>query len=368
MRKWTLAVALLLTGAVITFGLFVSYRAADSRLTYSSLDDAIRARDKHAVIEFIRSGTSPNQLRADGLHPLYDALSVDDIEIADFLLDAGADTEATLPKDFVNRIVASAQNGEEKSLAWIQQHGVATVEEFLARPEFFEFHAGSYATTPLISAAGNGQLEFLRTLIEHGANLEARATAGFTPMHMAAIQGRPAILRALLESGSQIDSLNDNNETPLSVASGWGQLEAVEVLLDAGANPAHRGEGGFSAMESAALRGQTDILRALAVRGVDVNHRGHAGGTPIYLASMNGHVNAVRFLLESGADPNVRTDSGLTPLHRAAADGNDELVRALLSGGADPALKSPNGNTAAKFAGNSGHDSLANFLDWFDGD
>jgi hypothetical protein len=57
-------------------------------------------------------------------------------------------------------------------------------------------------------------------------------------------------------------------------------------------------------------------------------------------------VDAVKLLLESGANPNAKNRKGDTALHIAAHDGRLEVLRELVAGGADVAARNAAGQTA----------------------
>lgn len=53
-------------------------------------------------------------------------------------------------------------------------------------------------STPIYVAAQNGHYEVVKTLIEHGANVEAKYKGYYTPLYIAAQKGHLGILQLLL--------------------------------------------------------------------------------------------------------------------------------------------------------------------------
>ena len=93
----------------------------------------------------------------------------------------------------------------------------AVVEQHIrAGTDLNEDFGGS---TPLILAAIFGQKEVAATLIDAGANLDAKNNEGGTALHQACFFCRPEIVKVLLNTGADPDLVNSRDLTPLDVVS-----------------------------------------------------------------------------------------------------------------------------------------------------
>ena len=96
--------------------------------------------------------------------------------------------------------------------------------------------------TPLHEAffglSGEHNLHLIRTLIENGADVNAKDDGGFTPLHMA-LEGFVAASEAgkiLIDNGADVNAKADDGRTPLHIAADWGGFEEVKMLIDNGAD------------------------------------------------------------------------------------------------------------------------------------
>lgn len=99
--------------------------------------------------------------------------------------------------------------------------------------------ADSYGETPLHSRAGHWKGK-IGILLELGADVHCTDSRGETPLHKAASIGNAQSARTLLEHGARIDALNRNGLSPLALAlqrcsnSKITQIaEVAELLLEA---------------------------------------------------------------------------------------------------------------------------------------
>ncbi|MDX1494009.1 MAG: ankyrin repeat domain-containing protein [Longimicrobiales bacterium] len=159
---------------------------------------------------------------------------------------------------------------------------------------------------PVATAAMNGDLEGVRTLLRQGADVNEALADGMSALHWAAERGDTAMLDVLLTAGAVVESSTRIGEyRPLHIAARNGQAEAVERLLTAGAD----------------VEARTDP----------------SGSTPLHLAATSGDRATVETLLTAGADPNAReAEWQQTPLIFAAAWNRVDAIEALIQGGADP--------------------------------
>src|ERR1700741_1009097 len=84
--------------------------------------------------------------------------------------------------------------------------------------------------TPLASAMATAQNEIARTLIEHGANVNAKAESELTPLHTAAARGNIEAATLLLEHGADINATTTDGKKPISYAEERNQPDMVEFL------------------------------------------------------------------------------------------------------------------------------------------
>ena len=82
--------------------------------------------------------------------------------------------------------------------------------------------------TILISAAAT--IAQVQSLLEQGANSDARDANANTALHFAASFGYTEIAQLLVDAGADAHAINDFNATPIKSAMGWGHRDIVEIL------------------------------------------------------------------------------------------------------------------------------------------
>ena len=83
---------------------------------------------------------------------------------------------------------------------------------------------------PLNSAVAGGHTEIARTLLEQGADVNARQAGDFTPLHGAAQNGQMEMVELLLAFGADKSAQSANGQTPRSIALENGHGEVANLL------------------------------------------------------------------------------------------------------------------------------------------
>jgi ankyrin repeat protein len=124
----------------------------------------------------------------------------------------------------------------------------------------------SVGTTPLIRAAKAGDVEAMKLLIAHGANVDLPTVAGITALMAAAGNG------------------SVNLDTRGRYKTEAQAIEAVELLVKSGANINARDRNGQTALHGAAGWGWNGLVKSLAANNVDLNAKDAQGRTAADIA------------------------------------------------------------------------------------
>jgi len=216
----------------------------------------------------------------------------------------------------------------------------------------------------LVEAAGRGDVEKVKELLEKGANpnAEAKGWGVLPPLHRAARGGNTEITKLLIEKGADINAKDKDGRTPLYYAAESGHIHVVELLIEKGADPNAKDDIGWTPLHCAAWEGHTDIAKLLIEKGADVNAKDSKGRIPLCLAAVKNCVDIAKLLIEKGADVNAKDKDGQTLLHCAARGGNTEITKLLIEKGADINAKDKDGRTPLHEAAAYGHADFIKLL------
>ena len=92
----------------------------------------------------------------------------------------------------------------------------------------------SKAERAIVAAAGSGDVEQVRILLDNGANVDAVALDDWTPLTRAADKGHMKMIELLLSRGASINKPS-GDLTPLFFAARSGHTQIVKFLIKHGA-------------------------------------------------------------------------------------------------------------------------------------
>jgi ankyrin repeat protein len=318
--------------------------------------------------------------------PLNAALDEGHLDIAQFLLDRGAVGDNVGSKEQTGLYIASSRgytdvvrslidrgadlnaeckywDGNLLEVQWTPLHAAISGDhpdiallllERGANPET----RSSLDQTALCMASSRGHTEVVRSLIDRGADLNAKSDdwmdlvgpVWWTPLHAAIYKKHRDIVLLLLEGGADTETRSNRGETALYLASSCGRTEIMRLLFSHGADPNARVGTcyvGWTPLHAASHRGRPEVARMLVEHGANPNALDYLGGTALHIASK---ITVVELLLEYGVNVDVRDKEGWTPLHKAAWNLNLKVVVVLLDRGADPHAVTKKGETPFQLA------------------
>ena len=284
---------------------------ATSNSGFTALMFAAREGDVEAARMLLSHGATVNEAAVDGSTPLLVATVRGHTAFAEFLLDRGADP--------------NADGAGYTALHWAAGTWEASVSGA------FGVTAKSSEWSGLGGLKGQAKLEFMKVLLAHGANPNARLTknpprfghsvgftlklAGGTPFLLAALAGDASVMRVLAEAGADPLVATDDKMTPLVAAAGIARivgvslvtessaLEAIKLAMELGGNVNAANESGDTALHGAAYEGRDTIVQFLAEHGAKVNVKNKSGVTPLMIAEGKGpRVAATNIFHPSTAD------------------------------------------------------------------
>jgi ankyrin repeat protein len=216
--------------------------------------------------------------------------------------------------------------------------------------------------TPLHVASTYGYVEVARILIEHGADVTAKAVNGWTPLHEASKRGHIDVAGFLVEHGTDAISRDKGGRTPLHIASAYGHVDLSRFLIEQGTDVTVRDNAGWTPLLAVSTYGYTELACLLVEFGADVSARAKDQRTPLHEASAFGHVGLARILIEQGADASARTNDGRTPLHFASSYGYMDIARILVKHGADTSAQAQDGQSPLHVAASYGNLEITRIL------
>ncbi|XP_078477572.1 uncharacterized protein LOC144738416 isoform X1 [Lampetra planeri] len=199
--------------------------------------------------------------------------------------------------------------------------------------------ADKYGMNPLLIAAWFGHLEVLKRLVNGGGRVSSQNKNGLNILHCAAQRGHVETVTYTLESLEDlgIEGKTNAEKTPYLLAAEYGQLAVLELLMDYKcAQDVSDGEKN-TAIHLAAKNGHMLSLEHLLEKGPGrtldfVNSQNVNGNTALHLAAEGGHLECVRMLLDCEAicDINALNNESMNALHMAAKHGHEQIAKLLI--------------------------------------
>ena len=218
--------------------------------------------------------------------------------------------------------------------------------------------AGANVNNP--DASGNSVLfgavwwpDAVQALVDAKADVNLKNKVGSTPLMSAAMQGEPESIKILLAAGADVKAVNNAGQSALWLGSLCGcNATALKEMIDAGADPNQKDASGMTCLYTLVQGSKTPAEQVALVKsqtpyfqkaGLVLNHR----FTDPKESDYSSIGDMVTVLINAKADVNATiAPANVTAMMMAAKNGRNDAVIALINAKADVKAKSVNGWTA----------------------
>ncbi len=297
-------------------------RMNGSRMRPMPLHLAVIHRQPAALLTLLDLGANIESLDEAGFTPLDHAAVIGASGMVSILMDAGAKL----------RLPAAAALARHADVARLLRRDPGALKP------------GGRWSRLIVRAAEYGSAGMIETLLSNGASVNIRddpktsidATAGYTPLHAAAWHGNLNAIRVLLDHGADVRAREEKyHGTPAGWADYAGHKEARDLIL----------AGPIDIIEAIQYGLIDRVVKVLEEDPASVNRPFRDYGlfpwdaeewyTPLAYAVTRGNAAISRLLLARGADATLRSPQGMALKDLAQNAGHGELASILDSAAAE---------------------------------
>jgi ankyrin repeat protein len=305
--------------------------------------------------------------------PTYFAVRENQLEVAAFLLEHGADPLGLAVNDSLLTIcrdrgyseleklleasfakIQGASSKGEVAAAAIRERNLEKVRSVLDASSELLNAGDERSNQPIHWAVMTRQIDFVDELLARGADINAARCDGARPIHLTNgdyhYRGRRDVPKDWPTTSAQVLAhlRSRGADCDICTACHIGDENQVRALLAQDPTQANRlsDYAGYypccgAPLRNAAAAGHLEIVKLLLKHGANPNlceegiaPQGHA----LYSAVANKHYEIAKLLLEQGAYPNPEVESSADALSRAISNSDDQMINLLCSYGAARAV------------------------------
>ena len=153
---------------------------------------------------------------------------------------------------------------------------------------------------------GNDAEKAVELVLNDGLDINTPALCNRTPLLWASLSSSGEFIETLIDLGADVNAQRtDDKVTPLILSASWNNFMAVYLLLDHEADSNIARADGNSPLHIAVSNGFFHINKLLIKKGSNVNLQNKEGRTPLFLGVKNKQKHLIKLLIENEADVTI---------------------------------------------------------------
>jgi ankyrin repeat protein len=280
--------------------------------------------DLNMIRFLIENGANINAVDSENQNNVLElAVQSGNIDIIQFILDAGADINYQRPEGY--DVLIDAMYGRDI----YQDKNLIAILNLLISQGASVNGVSSYGESAIKAASGVGRFDAVQFLLTAGAD---RKQLEWTELMHTIVFGSADELKNLLNKAVDMTARDSWGRTPWLLSLQVGEVEKSQLLLASGANRNDRGLCGSTPFIYAIKNNRLEVFQWLITEGFDIEATDEFDTTILMLAAEYGATDFVRILLASGANPSRIDSCDQKAITKAS---NLPIVRMLVDAGED---------------------------------
>ena len=183
---------------------------------------------------------------------------------------------------------------------------------------------------------GNDVEKAVELVLNDGLDINTPALSNRTPLLWASLSSSGEFIETLIDLGADVNAQTTYDKlTPLIFSTDWNNFMAVYLLLDHGADANIAAADGRTPLHKAVMKGNQNLVKLFLEKNALVNTQNADGDSPLHTAVSNGFFDITKLLIKKGSNVNLLNKEGRTPLFLGVKNKHEQLIKLLIENEAD---------------------------------
>ena len=183
---------------------------------------------------------------------------------------------------------------------------------------------------------GNDAENAVELVLNDGLDINTPALCNRTPLLWASLSSSGEFIETLIDLGANVNAQRtDDKEAPLTLSSYWNNFMTVNLLLDHGADANIAAADACTPLHLAVMNGNENLVKLFLEKNALVNTQNANGNSPLHTAVSNGFFHITKLLVKKGSNVNLQNKEGRTPLFLGVMKKHEQLIKLLIENEAD---------------------------------